>query len=52
MKVADQIFTFVKRLHPAQRRAIKSALRALETGAFPNSRALNYLVHFMTAEVF
>jgi mRNA interferase RelE/StbE len=33
MKVADQIFTFVKRLHPAQRRAIKAALRALETGA-------------------
>ena len=33
MKVADQIFNYVKRLHPAQRRAVKTALRALENGA-------------------
>jgi mRNA interferase RelE/StbE len=32
MKVADQIFNSVKRLHPAQRRAIKAALRSLEAG--------------------
>jgi mRNA interferase RelE/StbE len=32
MKVADQIFSYVKRLHPAQRRAVKAALRSLEAG--------------------
>jgi mRNA interferase RelE/StbE len=32
MKIADQIHEFVRRLHPAQRRAIKAALRALAAG--------------------
>jgi mRNA-degrading endonuclease RelE of RelBE toxin-antitoxin system len=30
MKISGQIYDFTKRLHPAQRRAIKAALRELE----------------------
>ncbi|MFA5058358.1 MAG: cytotoxic translational repressor of toxin-antitoxin stability system [Opitutaceae bacterium] len=32
MKIADQILGYVRRLHPAQRRVIKTALRRLGTG--------------------
>jgi mRNA interferase RelE/StbE len=40
MKVADQILDYVRRLHPAQRQAVKAALRALETGAAADAMAL------------
>jgi len=40
MKISGQIVDFVKRLHPAQRRAIKVALRKLETGERSEVRAL------------
>jgi mRNA interferase RelE/StbE len=33
MKIADQIYDSLRRIHPAQRRTIKAALRSLETGA-------------------
>ncbi|MBI2515872.1 MAG: cytotoxic translational repressor of toxin-antitoxin stability system [Opitutae bacterium] len=40
MRIADQVLAFVQRLHPAQRRAIKAALRTLETGGRTDSMPL------------
>lgn len=40
MKVADQIFEYVRRLHPDQRRMIKVALRRLEAGTASDTLAL------------
>jgi mRNA interferase RelE/StbE len=40
MKVADQILDYVRRLHPAQRRKIKAALRKLEAGTRSDTLAL------------
>ena len=40
MRVADQVVAYVRRLHPTQRRAIKTALRALEAGRETDSKPL------------
>jgi hypothetical protein len=40
MRVADQVVAYVRRLHPAQRRAIKTALRALAAGRGTDSKPL------------
>jgi len=40
MKVADQIFDYVRRLHPDQRKTIKAALRRLEVGMASDTLAL------------
>jgi mRNA interferase RelE/StbE len=40
MRVADQIVDYGRRLHPAQRRKIKAALRRLEAGAPADTLAL------------
>jgi mRNA interferase RelE/StbE len=40
MRVADQVLACVRRLHPAQRRAIKAALRQLESGRTTDTMAL------------
>jgi mRNA interferase RelE/StbE len=41
MKVSEQIRDYVRQLHPAQRRAIKAALRTLESGRKTDVRALS-----------
>jgi mRNA interferase RelE/StbE len=40
MKISGQIYDFTRRLHPAQRRAIKAALRQLELAQGAGARAL------------
>jgi mRNA interferase RelE/StbE len=40
MRVADQVVAYVRRLHPAQRRAIKTALRSLAAGRETDSKPL------------
>jgi len=40
MRVADQIHLYLRRLHPDQRKAIKSALRALGSGSATDVLAL------------
>ena len=40
MRVADQVVAYVRRLHPAPRRAIKTALRALAAGRETDSKPL------------
>ena len=40
MKVADQVRERLRRLHPAQRQAVKAALRALAAGATSDTLAL------------
>ncbi len=52
MRVADQVVTYVRRLHPAQRRAIKTALRALAAGRETDSKPLeNELAGFSRLRV-